>query len=367
MDGRSVPKISTVPLIRQLAACVTATEVNGTSAHLPKGTVRGVIISVDDPKDRGRVQVQFDNMCPWIPQVTGAGEWSQERIGEPETSHWIDVCPAFKGKQPKGMVGKRVSIAVSNGEYQYAVLSDVLYDPQILTDKDGKKLEMPNNSSMTRMPIYEAGKLPPPCKENHGCTVIEKGGPYGDDWLCVCMLRSGEYLWVRQCDLQHAHAGSNDTTSYTDSGGDKPNPGKAVTSWDKVFCTTYNEMSKYSAYGTEARGNPYGDKCQWFPPPMSDKKPRPNVPPAFDNQDEALAFIRKENGFTPDIPSQPSPIPGINIPGLNAILPFLGFNIDFNKMLNSLLDYVKKRALAELSKLTGGASDTVIQATGTQI
>jgi hypothetical protein len=36
-------------------------------------------------------------------------------------------------------------------------------------------------------------------------------------------------------------------------------------------------------------------------------------------------------------------------------------------MLNSLLDYAKKQALEELSKATGGISDTVIQTTGVQI
>jgi hypothetical protein len=32
-----------------------------------------------------------------------------------------------------------------------------------------------------------------------------------------------------------------------------------------------------------------------------------------------------------------------------------------------LLDYAKKRALAELSKATGGISDTIIQTTGVKI
>jgi hypothetical protein len=168
--------------------------------------------------------------------------------------------------------------------------------------------------------------------------------------------------------LQHAHAGANDTSSYADTGGDKPFPGKAICGWDFVLPTTAGEMKKYSAYGTEARPNPKGDKCQWFSPPMSPEiKPLPTVPPAVTNQDEALAFLRNANGFIPNIPGSLTSILGINIPGLDAILPFLGFNVDFNKMLNGLLDYAKQRALAELSKATGGISDTVIQTTGIQI
>jgi hypothetical protein len=363
------PDIATNFLVQQLAAVIQATELQSQSAGSPRGTVRGEIVSVDDPEDRGRVKVKFDNMSQKIPQVEGTGKvFSGPRKGKADISHWVDVCPAFKGKQPKGLVGKRVNIAVSNGEYQYSIMCDVLYDPQILTDEDGKELKRPNNSSMTRMPIYEAKNLPPPCEENHGCTVIEKGGPYGNDWLCVCLRRNNKYIWVRHADLQHAHAGANDTTSYADTGGDKPFPGKAICGWDFVFVTSAGEMCKYSAYGTQARGNPYGDECQWFSPPMNeDIKPRPTVPPAVTNQDEALEFLRKQNGFLNNIPGSIAAILGINIPGLNLILPFLGFNIDFNKMLNSLLDYAKQRALAELSKLTGGVSDTIIQTTGIKI
>jgi hypothetical protein len=307
-------------------------------------------------------------MNPDVPQVCGAGEWSEKRKGEePDSSHWIDVSPAFKGKQPKGLIGKRVNISASNGQYQYSVLQDVLFDPEILTETVGKELKIPNNSSMTRMPIYEAGKLPEPCEENHGCTVVEEAGPYGDDWLCVCLQRSGKYLWVRHIDMQHAHAGANDTTAYVDTGGDKPFPGKAVTGWDFTFPTSAEEMAKYSAYGTDPRGNPYGDKVQWFPSPMSKDQPLPAVPPTVTNQDEALAFIRSSDGFTSIITGQISPIAGISIPGLSSILPFQGFNVDFNKMLQNVLDYAKQQALSQLSQVTGGVSDQVIQATNTQI
>ena len=237
-------------------------------AGQPRGTLRGTIVDVDDPEERGRVRVVFDDMNPDIPQVSGAGEWSKERLGEePDKSHWIDVSPAFKGKQPKGLLNKRVNIAVSNGQFQYSVLQDVMYDPQNLATSKQDKLEMPNNSSMTRLPIYGTGDLPPPGKENHGCMVVEEGGPMSSDWLCVCLKRNGKYIWVRHVDLQHGHAGENDGQQPNDSRGDAEQPVAEQSVWDYVFPTSAQEMPKSSNYGTSPRPNPYGGEATWNAPP----------------------------------------------------------------------------------------------------
>jgi hypothetical protein len=185
-------------------------------AGLPHGTLRGKVVDVDDPEERGRVRVIFDDMNPDIPQVSGAGEWSKERVGEePDKSHWIDVSPAFKGRQPKGLVGKRVNITPSNGQYGYAVLQDVLYDPQMLAKGKGKDLDMPDNSSMTRLPCYESGSLPPASAENVGCCIVELNGFDGMDWLTVCLKRSGGYTWVNMMDRLHIH-----DSQAADSDGD---------------------------------------------------------------------------------------------------------------------------------------------------
>jgi hypothetical protein len=193
-----------------------STEANMKFAGLPRGTLRGTIVDVDDPEERGRVRVVFDDMNPDIPQVSGAGEWSKERVGEePDKSHWIDTSPAFKGKQPKGLVGKRVNISASNGQYQYAVLQDVMFDPQLLAKGKQKKLDMPNNSSMTRLPIYPSGELPPATAENVGCVIIEEDGFDGMQWLSVCLLRSGGYTWVNMMDRLHIH-----DSQANDSAGD---------------------------------------------------------------------------------------------------------------------------------------------------
>ncbi len=186
-------------------------------AGLPRGTVRGVIKDVNDPENRGRVRVVFDDMNPEIPQVTGAGVYSEARVGEePDLSHWIDVSPAFMGRQPAGLVGKRVNISVSNGQFQYAVLQDVLFDPELLAQKSAGQLKMPNNSSMTRLPVYPSGSLPPATAENVGCVIVEDGGFDGMQWLSVCLARSGGYAWVNLMDRLHIH-----DSQVNDSRGDR--------------------------------------------------------------------------------------------------------------------------------------------------
>lgn len=259
-------KLRTIPLVQQLAAALQSLESSARFNNLPRGTVRGTIVDVDDPEDRGRVRVVFDEMNPEIPQVTGAGDYSKERVGKkPDASHWIDVSPAFKGKQPPGMKGKRVNINVSNGQYQYAVLGDVLHDPELLAT--GNELEMPNNSSMTRLPVYPSGSLPPASKENVGCMVIEEDGPMDSDWTCVCLKRNGEYIWVRHVDLAHGHAGGNDNEQRVDSAGDTEAPINEQTVWDYAFPTSAEEMPKESSYSTNPRPNPFGSKATWYPPP----------------------------------------------------------------------------------------------------
>jgi hypothetical protein len=255
------PNLRTTPLIQQLASSFVASEENLKFAGLPRGSVRGKVVDINDPELRGRVRVVFDDMNKEIPQVTGGGDYAKERVGEdPDASHWIDVSPPFKGKQPVGLVGKRVNISVSNGQYQYAVLHDVLHDPENLASQ---KLEMPNNSSMTRLPIYPSGSLPPADVANHGCMVIESGGPMQSDWMCVCLRRNGSYVWVRHVDLSHGHAGQNDSGQNPDSDRNGQQPVNNQTVWDYVFPTTAGPMGKQSKFGTSPRGNPFGGSATW--------------------------------------------------------------------------------------------------------
>jgi len=210
------PKLKNTALVRSLARLEQSADKSDKYAGLPPGGLRGTIMDVDDPEERGRVRVVFDDMNPDIPQVTGAGDWSKSREGtEPDKSHWIDTSPAFKGKQPPGLVGKRVNIAASNGQYQYAVLQDVMYDPQLLATDKKDGLQMPDNSSMTRLPCYPSGSLPPASAENVGGVIVETGGFDGMDWLTVCLNRGGGYKWVNLMDRLHIH-----DSQVADSDGD---------------------------------------------------------------------------------------------------------------------------------------------------
>jgi len=234
----------------------------------PRGTLRGTVVDVNDPENRGRVKVVFDDHNPEVPQNPGATDrFSAIRPGEELNSHWLDFSPAFNGRQPKGLIGKRVNIVPTNGEYNSAVLQDVLYDPESLAQEIQNKLKMPNNSTMVRLPIYPAGSLPPASAENHGCTVIEEGGPMSSDWLCVCLQRQGSYYWVRHIDMAHGHSGQNDGMQPPDTSGDGEQPVNQQTIWDFTFPTTGGEMQKFSSYGTSPRANPYGGEAKWYEPP----------------------------------------------------------------------------------------------------
>jgi hypothetical protein len=90
-----------------------------------------------------------------------------------------------------------------------------MFDPQLLAKGKQKKLDMPNNSSMTRLPVYPSGELPPATAENVGCVIIEEDGFDGMQWLSVCLLRSGGYTWVNMMDRLHIH-----DSQANDSAGD---------------------------------------------------------------------------------------------------------------------------------------------------
>ena len=264
------PHINSYQWIHDQAALMAALPFFESGNAAPKGTVRGTIKSVNDPKNLGRVLVLFDKDNVQWPQVTGAGKWSEPRPGDEENlSHWLDVSPAFKGRQPPGLVGKRVSISVTDGEYQYAVVDGAgcLFDPQNFTEKAGSKMTMPDNSTMTRLPLYPSGQLPPAGKENHGCTVVELNGQMDADWVCVCLRRRGKYLWVRHVDLQHGHAGENDGQQPPDSHPDTEEPVNEQSVWDYVFPTSDQAMPKSSNYGTSPRPNPFGGQATWNSPP----------------------------------------------------------------------------------------------------
>lgn len=178
----------------------------------------GRVVDVEDPDELGRIRVVLREVDP---KYLDENEYPQGGATETE-SDWINPFPAFKGKQPKSLVGKRVKIMPSQGDPNKMIFGDVLYD----IDDDPTIKEIPNTSNMTRLPVYKAGELPPATKENIGCVIVEEGGPQGYDWLMVCLKRAGGYKWVRHIDRLHYHDGqlpdndpglgsSNDTQNRT--------------------------------------------------------------------------------------------------------------------------------------------------------
>lgn len=328
------PSLHTIPWVRQQAKVAQTMESVAKFSGLPRGNVRATVIDVNDPENRGRVRVLFDAFNAIdIPQVEGSGEYSQSRNDYDYSdliSHWIDTSPAFAGRQPPGLVGKRVNIELSNSQYSYAILQDVVYDPQNLTDTSADLLKVPNNSSMTRLPIYPAGQLPDPVSFNIGCMVVEEGGPMNSDWLCVCLKRDGKHIWVRHGDLAHGHAGGNDITSQVGADGVRPGNGQVAFIWDRTVVTSHQESTKHSAFGTGFRGNPFGDYARWYPPPMGKDgdgnriEPLPIKAAELFDQKSALNFVR-ESGYTkdsitgltstyaPEISAAVSSIPGYNV------------------------------------------------------
>lgn len=166
----------------------------------------GTVVDINDPDQLGRVRVILDQVNP--DYLNGK---DFEQSGKPTETDWIFPIVPFKGKQPQALVSKkaRVPIVPRDGDPNRLNFGDPVFDPN-----EFEKAQQPQNSAMTRLPVYPAGQLPPATKDNLGCMIIEESGPQGYDWLCVCLNRGG-YKWVRHIDLKHIHQ-----SQVSDSRGD---------------------------------------------------------------------------------------------------------------------------------------------------
>jgi len=188
-------------LLRSLRGAQQAASMSG-----QRQSTYGTIVDVADPNDEGRVRVILDQVNP--DYLKGKGF---EQAGKPTETDWIFPIVPFKGKQPQALVSKkaRVPIVPRDGDPNRLNFGDPVFDPN-----EFEKAQQPQNSAMTRLPVYPAGQLPPAAKDNLGCMIVEEGGPQGYDWLCVCLNRGG-YKWVRHIDRLHIHL-----TQVPDSDGD---------------------------------------------------------------------------------------------------------------------------------------------------
>jgi len=198
-----------------------------------KGARTGEIISVDDPEERARVLVKMDTENS---DYVGAGV---ESTG-PSQTYWVNTVPAFVGKLPDTVKGQRVILHTGNNDEGQLFVQDVI------RDKTGEDPPA-QSSTMTRMPMYQSGSLPPASQDNLGCTVVELDGPCSSDWLCTCLRRRGTFLWVRHIDLNHIHQDQDDGRQPPDSSGDGEAPVDEGTIWDKVAPTTDSAYT-YQSY-----------------------------------------------------------------------------------------------------------------------
>ena len=198
-----------------------------------KGVRTGTIESVDDPENRARVLVKMDTENS---NYIGAGVESTK----PSQTYWVNTVPAFVGKLPETLKGQRVVLHTGNNDEGQLFVQDVIRDKM---DQDSPA----QSSTMTRMPMYASGSLPPASQDNLGCTVVELDGPCSSDWLCTCLRRRGTYLWIRHVDLNHIHQDQDDGRQPPDADGDGEAPVDEGTIWDKVAPTS-DEAYSYQSY-----------------------------------------------------------------------------------------------------------------------
>lgn len=226
--------------LRELGQVLRSAEINGQIARDNSNFARatyGKITDVNDPEERGRVKLVIDEANPDYHTEQGF-----KNDGQATVTDWMEPKVPFQGIQPEALVGKRVPVEPKQGDPNRLFFGDPVADFD-----ETKEAEQPKNSAMTRLPVYPSGSLPPAGAENIGCMVVEEGGPCDSDWLCTCLKRRGEYLWIRHVDLNHIHADQDDGRQPPDSDGDGEEPVDEGPIWDKVAPTTDKAYS-YQSY-----------------------------------------------------------------------------------------------------------------------
>ena len=205
----------------------------------------GIVVDIQDPEKRGRVRVILDEANPQYLE----DEYSYEQGGAEATqTKWIDPIVPFRGLQPENLINTRVPVFPRAADPNRLWFGDPVFDKYgeaVL----GREANQPRTSTMTRLPIYPHGELPKPGPDNFGCMVVEKDGPIKSDWLCVCLRRKNQWMWIRHIDLAHIHAGQDDGSQGPDTNVLFPHgeaPVKQYTVWDRVSPTTGSKYSKQS-------------------------------------------------------------------------------------------------------------------------
>lgn len=137
-----------VDLVKAKLATPYANDLRGRAL----GAVEGVVTSVDDPENRGRVRVALDS-----------------KGGEVETI-WMPVANSIVGRQADTLVGKRVLVSPINGNLHMLRVVDVLDTGTALS---------------ARSPVYTT-ELPPCNQDNLGAIVVHNQ-PGRECRACICL------------------------------------------------------------------------------------------------------------------------------------------------------------------------------------
>ncbi|MGL5077292.1 MAG: hypothetical protein ACRDBG_15900, partial [Waterburya sp.] len=173
------------------------------------GSLRGRIVSVRDPEERGQVLVETENTAGY-------------------TTQWIPVSWGVHGLQPESIVGSEVLLSPEFGDPQKLVVVSVLES---------------GFSPIARLAIYKNGELPRCDSSNRGyqAVVITEN----NDYVVTCLNRNGSYLWIAPADLAHVHAQADRVVQIPDSDGsiEYPVENNDHVSLDLVSNTTNQQYS----------------------------------------------------------------------------------------------------------------------------
>lgn len=164
------------------------------------GIISGKITSVEDPENKGRVQVSLD--------------YNGNKFTTPE---WVPVLGSHGGRQPQSLIGTKVLIAAIDGSlYEYMVLdildghpgtndvtSDGEYDTNfdLLVNKSEIKDKFPLSSVsgfMKRLPVYSAivdERYLPTCNGiSVGAQIMYDDG--SNTKVLTCQRVKGIFVWT---------------------------------------------------------------------------------------------------------------------------------------------------------------------------
>lgn len=186
-------------LVDVLHQSTRATRITNDLSKRHFGVITGIITSVEDPAEKGRLKVKLD-------------AFRHESINE----EWVYVVGAYEGVQPRQLIGCKCLIAPIEGSTHMYKIVGILdgdigtydsataqgeYDQNIdnndYAELQNRKPLSAKTGTMFRNSVYSipAGDNVPICHAgNHGVsTVIDDGL---NSYLITCLRMKGGFAWV---------------------------------------------------------------------------------------------------------------------------------------------------------------------------